>query len=78
VLCCHIPPHLPELVYDTAAGRFERGSQAILQVIQETSPKYVLFGHVHQPYADTVEIGQTRCFNVGHFNARGTPFVLEW
>lgn len=78
VLCCHIPPHLPELVYDVEAGRFERGSVATLEAIRRTQPKYVLFGHVHQPWATSVELGATRCINVGHFNASGTPYVLEW
>ncbi|WP_261565807.1 metallophosphoesterase family protein [Frankia gtarii] len=78
VLCCHIPPHLPELVYDVKARRFERGSVAILEAIHATRPRYVLFGHVHQPLATSLEIDGTRCVNVGHFNARGTPFVLEW
>src|SRR6185503_10143113 len=27
VLCCHIPPAVPELLYDTVARRFERGSE---------------------------------------------------
>ncbi|CAO5173837.1 putative phosphoesterase, ICC [Frankia sp. AiPs1] len=78
VLCCHIPPHLPELVYDVVAGRFERGSRAILQAIHDTRPRYVLFGHVHQPLAASIEIGGTQCVNVGHFNATARPFVLEW
>jgi Icc-related predicted phosphoesterase len=78
VLCSHIPPHIPELVYDTLADRFERGSVAILEAIQATRPRYALFGHVHQPLVDSLYIGETRCVNVGHFNARGTPFVLEW
>ncbi|WP_026310777.1 metallophosphoesterase family protein [Parafrankia elaeagni] len=78
VLCCHIPPHVPELVYDTVAQRFERGSEAVLEAIHATRPQYVLFGHVHQPLVAELEIGATRCVNVGHFNARGTPYVLEW
>ncbi|MCK9894055.1 metallophosphoesterase [Frankia sp. AgB32] len=78
VLCCHIPPHLPELVYDVTARRFERGSAAILAAIHDSRPRYVLFGHVHQPLTASLEVGGTRCVNVGHFNARGTPFVLEW
>jgi Icc-related predicted phosphoesterase len=78
VLCCHIPPHLPELVYDVEARRFERGSVAVLEAIHRTHPRYVLFGHVHQPFAASVEINGTRCINVGHFNASGTPHVLEW
>jgi Icc-related predicted phosphoesterase len=67
---------VPELLYDTVAHRFERGSEAVLQVIHETRPKYVLFGHVHQPQAHRVRIGKTECINVGHFRATGVPYVL--
>jgi Icc-related predicted phosphoesterase len=78
VLCCHIPPAVPELVYDTVARRFERGSEAVLAAIRETQPRYALFGHVHQPLAPRTRIGRTECINVGHFRARGAPYVLEW
>src|SRR3569833_707831 len=78
VLCCHIPPAVPELLYDVVARRFERGSEAVLEAIRETQPRYVLFGHVHQPLVRRTRIGRTECVNVGHFRARGAPFVLEW
>jgi Icc-related predicted phosphoesterase len=78
VLCCHIPPAVPELLYDTVARRFERGSEAVLRAIRETQPHYVLFGHVHQPLARRVRIGRTECINVGHFRASGMPYVLSW
>jgi Icc-related predicted phosphoesterase len=78
VLCCHIPPHLPELVYDTAAKRFERGSEAVLDAIRDTQPDLVLFGHVHQPLSPYARIGRTECVNVGYFRGSGTPYVLEW
>ncbi|MCW2887781.1 MAG: metallophosphoesterase [Streptosporangiaceae bacterium] len=78
VLCCHIPPAVPELLYDTVARRFERGSEAVLQVIRETQPRYVLFGHVHQPLVRRTRIGRTECINVGHFRASGMPYVLSW
>ncbi|MEU5881684.1 metallophosphoesterase [Spirillospora sp. NPDC047279] len=77
VLCCHIPPAVPELLYDTVARRFERGSEAVLAAIHETQPKYVLFGHVHQPLARRMRIGRTECVNVGHFRAGGVPYVLS-
>ncbi|GAA3216074.1 metallophosphoesterase family protein [Actinocorallia longicatena] len=77
VLCCHIPPAVPELLYDTVARRFERGSEAVLELIRETQPKYVLFGHVHQPLAQRVRIGRTECVNVGHFRSTGSPYVLD-
>ena len=78
VLCSHIPPAVPQLLYDTVARRLERGSDALLGLIRATQPRYVLFGHVHQPLARRVRIGRTECINVGHFRATGQPFVLEW
>ncbi|WP_338931176.1 metallophosphoesterase [Streptomyces netropsis] len=78
VLCSHIPPDVPELCYDTVARRFERGSSALLETIRATRPKYALFGHVHQPLAQRMRIGDTECVNVGHFASSGTPWALEW
>jgi Icc-related predicted phosphoesterase len=77
VLCSHIPPHLPDLLYDTEGRRYERGSVALLQAIRATQPRYALFGHVHQPYAELARVGPTWCVNVGHFRARRRPFVLD-
>ncbi|MCK1796318.1 metallophosphoesterase [Streptomyces sp. XM4193] len=78
VLCSHIPPEVPDLCYDTVARRFERGSAALLEAIHEVRPRWALFGHVHQPLASRMRIGATECVNVGHFNATGKPYVLEW
>ncbi|MGW5118898.1 metallophosphoesterase family protein [Streptomyces noursei] len=78
VLCSHIPPDVPDLCYDTVARRFERGSAALLHAIRTTRPRYALFGHVHQPLVRRVRIDGTECVNVGHFNATGRPYVLEW
>lgn len=78
VLCTHIPPQVPELVYDTVARRFERGSRALLDAIRRTRPRYALFGHVHQPLARRMRIGATECVNVGHFASTGRPWALEW
>ncbi|MFD9796837.1 metallophosphoesterase [Streptomyces sp. NPDC059070] len=78
VLCSHIPPEIPELVYDTVARRFERGSRALLEAIRRTKPRYSLFGHVHQPLARRVRVGRTECVNVGHFAATSAPFALQW
>lgn len=77
VLCAHIPPQVPELLFDTVAQRMERGSQALLDAVRETQPRYLLFGHVHQPLVSEVTLGRTRCVNVGHFRASGEPYVLE-
>ncbi|MFG3255910.1 metallophosphoesterase [Streptomyces sp. NPDC048172] len=78
VLCTHIPPDVPDLCYDTVARRFERGSAALVDAIHELRPRYHVFGHVHQPLVRRMRIGATECVNVGHFNATGTPWVLEW
>ena len=78
VLCTHIPPAVPELLYDTVSRRMERGSEALLAAIRRTRPRYALFGHVHQPLARRVRIGTTECINVGHFRASGMPYVLQW
>ncbi|MFJ5994326.1 metallophosphoesterase [Streptomyces sp. NPDC092370] len=78
VLCTHIPPEVPELVYDTVARRFERGSRALLDAIRRTRPRYSLFGHVHQPLVKRMRIGATECVNVGHFASTGAPWALEW
>jgi len=77
VLCTHIPPAVPELLYDTVARRLEKGSVALLEMIKATRPRYSLFGHVHQPLARRTRIGVTECLNVGHFRATGVPFVLQ-
>jgi Icc-related predicted phosphoesterase len=78
VLCAHIPPDIPELLFDTVAERMEVGSVALLDAIRATQPRYVLFGHVHQPMVSQVTIGRTQCINVGHFRATGRPYVLAW
>jgi Icc-related predicted phosphoesterase len=78
VLCAHIPPAIPELLFDTVAQRMERGSEALLDAVQRTQPRYLLFGHVHQPLTGRLRIGRTECVNVGHFRATGRPYVLAW
>jgi Icc-related predicted phosphoesterase len=78
VLACHIPPDIPELLYDVTARRFERGSSAVLDAIRDTQPELVLFGHVHQPLAQRTRVGRTECVNVGHFGGSGDPFRLEY
>ena len=78
VLCCHIPPALPELLYDVRSRRFERGSEALLQAIRETQPALVLYGHVHNPLVRRRRIGRTECVNVGHFRSTGVPFMIDF
>ncbi len=78
VLCTHIPPDVPDLLYDVEARRFERGSEALLEAIRDTQPSTVLFGHVHQPLHGRRRIGRTECVNVGHFRGTGRPYLLAW
>jgi Icc-related predicted phosphoesterase len=78
VLCCHIPPDIPELLYDTEGRRMERGSVAVREAIRETQPELMLFGHVHNPLTRRTRVGHTECVNVGHFRGAGRPYVLEW
>ena len=77
VLCTHIPPSVAELTFDVVARRFEVGSKALLQYIEDVQPQFALFGHVHQPFASRKRIGRTECLNVGHFRATRRPFVLD-
>jgi Icc-related predicted phosphoesterase len=77
VLCTHVPPAVPELLYDVVARRMETGSAALLEVIEQVQPRYAVFGHVHQPLAQRVRIGRTECVNVGHFRATRVPFALD-
>jgi len=78
VLCTHIPPAVPELLYDVKARRMETGSTALLDLIRRTQPRYALFGHVHNPLARRVRVGRTECVNVGHFQRTGTPYVVRY
>ena len=77
VICTHIPPAIPELLYDTVARRMETGSTALLDMIRRTQPRYAFFGHVHNPLARRVRVGRTECVNVGHFRATRTPYAID-
>lgn len=77
VLFSHIPPAIPELVYDVVARRFEVGSRALLDYVRDVQPRYHLFGHVHQPLVARARVGRTECVNVGHFHGRERPFAVD-
>lgn len=74
VLCTHIPPAVPELCYDTVAGKSEKGSEDILRYIEDVQPRRAYFGHVHQPLVSSMYIGRTWCVNVGYFRATKRAF----
>lgn len=78
VLCSHIPPDVVELTYDVVARRSESGSTALLDRIKRDSPRWALFGHIHQPLSARQRIGLTECCNTGHFKRAERPFVLRW
>ena len=78
VMCSHIPPAVPELLYDVRARRPETGSEHLLDLIRRDHPRAALFGHVHQPLARRVRVGRTECVNVGHFQRTRSPYVLRW
>lgn len=78
VLCTHIPPDVPVLLYDVQARRPEMGSAAALRLIREQRPRWSLFGHVHQPLAPRARVGATDCINVGHFKRTERAHVLRW
>lgn len=78
VLCSHVPPDVPELVYDVEARRSEYGSAALLHTIHTRVPRWALYGHVHQPMVARMRIGRTECANVGHFQRTQRPYVLRW
>jgi Icc-related predicted phosphoesterase len=75
VLCSHMPPAVDDLRFDVVAGRFEPGSQALLDYVEEQQPDYLYFGHVHQPRASRLRIGRTRLVNVGYFRGTGRMLV---
>lgn len=78
VLCSHVPPAVPDLVYDVVARRAEVGSERLLELVHRDRPRYALFGHVHQPLARRVRIGPTECVSAGYFRRTGRPLVLHW
>lgn len=69
VLCSHIPPAVPELCFDTIAGKHERGSTDLLRYIEDVQPRRAYFGHVHQPLVSSLHVGRTLCINVGYFRS---------
>jgi len=79
VLCSHIPPDVPELCFDTLAGKSEQGSTDLLRYVEDVQPRRAYFGHVHQPLTSALRIGRTLCINVGYFRAtkRAFPHLLE-
>jgi len=75
VLCTHYPPAVPALTFDTCADRDEAGSASLLEYIEEHSPTYHYFGHVHHPRVTSERLGSTCLVNVGFFREHRTAVV---
>ena len=77
VLFAHLPPAIPDITFDVAARRFERGSAGLLRAVERWQPKYLFHGHVHNPLVPRTRVGKTEIVNVGHFRSRGEPLVVD-
>lgn len=67
VLCAHVPPAVDDLTFDVVADYNEPGSEALSGYLDEHAPKWMYFGHVHQPKVSDAQIGATRVVNVGSY-----------
>lgn len=75
VLCAHVPPAEEDLTFDVVADYHEPGSEALSAYLVEHEPRWMYFGHVHQPRALEMQIGATRAVNIGaHYRATGTAW----
>ena len=78
ILCSHVPPSLSELSYDTVARRDEVGSPALLAYIKEYQPKWVFFGHVHNPLKLRLTLNTSQLINVGYFRQHKQIYSLKF
>lgn len=76
ILCTHVPPAIPMLSSDVIGGR-PKGSQPVLEYLEEFEPTHHFFGDVHQPRAVTWRVGPTVCRNTGYFRATGRAFAFN-
>ncbi len=75
IVVTHVPPEVPDIIYDTIARRDERASADLLDYIYRHEPTYSFFGHVHNPRLRDIKIGRTTAMNLGFF--RKTRTVLR-
>ena len=78
ILCSHVPPSLSELSYDTVARRDEVGSPALLAYIKEYQPKWVFFGHVHNPLKQRLTLNTSQLINIGYFRQHKQIYSLKF
>jgi Icc-related predicted phosphoesterase len=63
VLICHCPPLGTDL--DRVRKNVHAGSRAVREFIEQHQPEHFFCGHIHEAEGAAVEIGKTRCWNVG-------------
>ncbi len=76
MLCTHVAPAIHPLATDVIGGR-AKGSQAVLDYIEQHQPRFHYFGDIHQPQAVSWGIGATLSRNIGYFRATGRVFVHD-
>ena len=76
ILCTHVPPAVPMLSSDVIGGR-PKGSQPVLDYLEEFEPAHHFFGDVHQPRATMWRVGPTTCRNTGYFRATGRALAFN-
>ena len=62
-------PPSPSCSMTPSPAGWSGGARRCWHVIEKTQPRYVLFGHVHQPLQSRITDRRTECINVGHFRA---------
>jgi uncharacterized protein len=62
ILICHCPPK--DSALDSAGGD-HHGSTAVRDFIDREQPAYFFCGHIHEAAGTQIEMGKTRCWNVG-------------
>jgi Icc-related predicted phosphoesterase len=77
LLFSHVPPKIPELRFDTIAGRHEMYGPGLLELIEESQPLVACSGHVHHPQVSSISVGRTLCVNAGYFRKTGRPYVID-
>jgi uncharacterized protein len=63
ILICHCPPRDTPL--DRVRQGVHAGSSAVREFIEAHQPDYFFCGHIHEAAGAAVELGRTRCRNVG-------------
>jgi hypothetical protein len=63
VLIAHAPPYGTAL--DQIRPGVHAGSRSVRDFIERHQPEYFFCGHIHEAEGASLEIGRTRCWNVG-------------